>query len=255
MKIAKKCLNFWSSELGLKLRFRRWRHNIRWCHDHYARDFSTEALNESNPNLDLCHLAEQWASITMESAVVWHQMAHRRIWERHNYECYFRVCLVGGEIGGMKRKKKKKREGKWERVLFDKGEGEKFFWWVQIFSTQAHTKFVFPKWKENRMKWVWWWNDKIAHVQCTWAKSSWPFFFFFNCFLGMNVASLLLFFHFDILSVGVVLFCFFCFFGFLSLFCFNYISFCNNDIWVNLYKFIFFIFSLFHCQPNKNKEN
>ena len=69
------------------------------------------------------------------------------------------------------------------------------------------------------------------------------FFLFFSSFLGMNVASLLLFFHFDILSVGVVLFCF------------NYISFCNNDIWVNLYKFIFFIFSLFHCQPNKNKEN
>ena len=116
MKIAKKCLNFWSSELGLTLRFRRWRHNIRWCHDHYARDFSTEALNESNPNLDLCHLAEQWASITMESAVVWHQMAHRRIWERHNYECYFRVCLVGGEIGGMKRTKKK-RGGKMRKSV------------------------------------------------------------------------------------------------------------------------------------------
>ena len=112
MKIAKKCLNFWSSELGLTLRFRRWRHNIRRCHDHYARDFTTEALNESNPNLDLCHLAEHWASVTRESAVVWHQMAHRRIWERHNYECYFRVCLVGGEIGGMKRTKKKKKGGK-----------------------------------------------------------------------------------------------------------------------------------------------
>ena len=51
--------------------------------------------------------------------------------------------MVGGDIGGMKRKKRKD-EGKWERVLFGKGGGRMIFWWGQAFFTLAYTKFVSP---------------------------------------------------------------------------------------------------------------
>ena len=37
---------------------------------------------------------------------------------------------------------------------------------------------------------------------------------------------------------------FFC--GYLSLFCFDWALFFNKDLWINLFKLIFFIFSLFH---------
>ena len=47
----------------------------------------------------------------------------------------------------------------------------------------------------------------------------------------------------------------FFFFGWLSLFCFNWASLFNKNIWVNLYKFIFSIPPLFYSQPNKNKGN
>ena len=53
----------------------------------------------------------------------------------------------------------------------------------------------------------------------------------------------------------VIFFFFFFFCGCLSLFCFNWPSFFNKDIWVSLYKFTFFIPLLFHSQPNKRERN
>ena len=46
----------------------------------------------------------------------------------------------------------------------------------------------------------------------------------------------------------------FFFFG-LSLFCFNWPSFFNKGVWVNLYKLIFSISLVFHSQQNKNERN
>ena len=118
-------------------------------------------------------------------------------------------------------------------------------WWGQAFSTLAYTKFVSQKWKENQMEGVWWWNDKIAHVQCTWAKSKWPFFFFLMVSWAWMLPPLFFFFFLLIsyvwarCSVGFFFFC-------LSLFFFNCTSFFNNGIWINLYKLIFSIISLFH---------
>ena len=47
----------------------------------------------------------------------------------------------------------------------------------------------------------------------------------------------------------------FFFFSCLSLFCFNWSSFFNKCVGVNLYKFIFSISPFFHSQPNKNERN
>ena len=105
------------------------------------------------------------------------------------------------------------------------------------------------------------------------------FFFFFS--LDSNVASFFsFFFSFDFLGIGHAFFkkkfkytwffsghfffiinlgdwFFFLFFlcGYLSHFCFDWTSFFNNGIWVNLFKLIFFIPPLFHSQPNKEEIN
>ena len=53
----------------------------------------------------------------------------------------------------------------------------------------------------------------------------------------------------------VIAFFFFFWCGYLSLFFFNWSSFFNKGVWVNLYKLTFSISSLFHSQPNKNEKN
>ena len=72
--------------------------------------------------------------------------------------------------------------------------------------------------------------------------------FFFSLCLTRHDFFLTWFLFFNELSD-----CFF--FGCLSFICFNWLSFFNKSIWINLYKFTFSIFLLFHSQPNKNEIN
>ena len=86
------------------------------------------------------------------------------------------------------------------------------------------------------------------------------FFSFFFWFTG-RLRPMLIFFSFLFLSFFCFLLCLcvcvcvFFFFFVYHFFCFNWASFLNKGICVNLYKLTFSIPLLFHSQPNKNKGN
>ena len=122
-------------------------------------------------------------------------------------------------------------------------------------------KVFFPNWRKN-------WKEKMRLLnrqKCPCALAHGQFvqfhlFFFLISFSGCMLPSsssssflcltahdfFLLDFYF--LINWVIVF-------FLSLFCFNWLSFFNKGIWVNLYKLTFSIISLFYSQPNKNERN
>ena len=123
------------------------------------------------------------------------------------------------------------------------------------------------------------WYTKIPMSTNSFFFFSLFFFFSFLCCLGrchpFFIFHFLSFFSFPILGWRCLLFLFsffflcltrhdfyflmnwviFIFFGCLSFICFNWSSFFNKNIWVNLDKITFFIPPFFHSQPNKEKRN
>ena len=104
------------------------------------------------------------------------------------------------------------KKNRFVRYLVGRREKKTFMWSLGIFHP-THTKYVSTKCRENWVGGVWWWNDKIAHVQYTWAKSSSLFFFLFfslwfpkqRCLLYLIIIIIIF------LLVSVVLFSFFFF--------------------------------------------
>ena len=116
--------------------------------------------------------------------------------------------------------------------------------------------FFLQNGEKTRWECIFSWLTKIPMCNYTWASSGCLFliFFYFLFYsLGVIVVVVVFFFFFWIWffinKIGWLLFLFFlvlCHF-----FCFNWASFFNKGIWVNLFKLIFSIFLLFHSQPIK----
>ena len=122
----------------------------------------------------------------------------------------------------------------------------------------AHKQVFFPKWEENLVE-----GNLMGEGQkCPYAVCCFFFFVFFFVF-GFSTlvkcffCSHSFFFRRDFFFLDIILKKKFgwLYFFFWSLFYFNWASLFNKDIWVNLYKLIFFIPPLFHSQPNKNEGN
>ena len=138
---------------------------------------------------------------------------------------------------------------------------ENKWWGPGVFSLRLPKKFSSQIGEKiERRKWGYL-IDKNVHVHLHMGNSSNSIFFFFlisfsGCMLPSSSSSSFLcltahdFFLLDFyfLINWVIVF-------FLSLFCFNWLSFFNKGIWVNLYKLTFSIISLFYSQPNKNEKN
>ena len=138
---------------------------------------------------------------------------------------------------------------------------ENKWWGPGVFSLRLPKKFSSQIGEKiERRKWGYL-IDKNVHVHVHMGNSSNSifFFFFFNFLFWLYVAFFFFFFSlfnctwfflldFYFLINWVIVF-------FLSLFCFNWLSFFNKGIWVNLYKLTFSIISLFYSQPNKNERN
>ena len=107
------------------------------------------------------------------------------------------------------------------------------------------TKIFSPQNKE-KTKWGWIFSrlTKMPMCMCTWLFQ--VAYIFFSSSLGNIIAFIFLS---SPLGNIIALFC-----GHTSLFCFNWVSFFNKRIWVNLFKLIFSIIPLFDPQPNKNDE-
>ena len=140
-------------------------------------------------------------------------------------------------------------------------------------------KFCFQMGKKTKRRKRGYLIYKNTHVNQFLLFFSLFFFFSFLCCLGrchpFFIFHFLSFFSFPILGWRCLLFLFsffflcltrhdfyflmnwviFIFFGCLSFIYFNWPSFFNKDIWVNLDKLTFFIPPLFHFQPNKEKKN
>ena len=86
------------------------------------------------------------------------------------------VCLVGGEIGRMEKKKKKKRENCWEKCLVGRGRGREFWWGPGVFSS-GHQNTISPNWGENCVK-IFGQNYPCQIPLCT-CCCLWFLFFFF----------------------------------------------------------------------------
>ena len=151
-----------------------------------------------------------------------------KIWKKNKEEKYFGGCLVekgrGENDGGAYLSPQKSFLFKIERKL---GGG----------------KILYVK-------------DKNAHVQVAHGLLQYVcLFFFFLCFCIFVFVFCMWFFfstndYYYLINLGDCML-----FGCLSLFCFNWPSFFNKGIWVNSYKFTFFISPLFYLQPNKNERN
>ena len=112
-------------------------------------------------------------------------------------------------------------------------------------------------------------NDGRAHALCLvrfyfyifFATSSKfkRFLCFFFFFFGLDVIFFFFFSRHDfffLINLGdCFYYYYYYFFDCWSLFCFNWASFCNKSILVNLYKLTFFIPSHFHSQLNKKERN
>ena len=75
---------------------------------------------------------------------------------------FFRVCLVGGKIGRME-KKKKRRENCWERCLVGRERGREFWWGPGVFSS-GPPKHYLPKLERKLCKTFW--TKMAIQVHC-----------------------------------------------------------------------------------------
>ena len=150
-----------------------------------------------------------------------------KIWKKNKEEKYFGGCLVekgrGENDGGAYLSPQKSFLFKIERKL---GGDKSYMWRTKMLMSKLHMGFF---------------NTFVC--------------LFFLCFCIFVFVFCMWFFfstndYYYLINLGDCML-----FGCLSLFCFNWPSFFNKGIWVNSYKFTFFISPLFYLQPNKNERN